>query len=271
MWFISLFFGSLVGLSLGLTGGGGAIFAVPLLVYGLDQPAGSAVSISLVTVGVTAFAGFLERWRRKEVELRTGFLFAVSGSIGAPIGSWLSRQFSDGLILSLFGGLMLLVAIRMWRGSFRRGLPVAETYELGRGSVTCERTAGGELVLTTRCALRLLLLGCAAGVLSGLFGVGGGFVIVPALVLFSQMEIRRAIGTSLFVIALVSVSGLASQWLMGRRIPMELTVLFGLGGIGGLLIGSQLSRRIPAAMLQRLFALGMVLVGVYVIVKNLSV
>ncbi|MFO1020700.1 MAG: sulfite exporter TauE/SafE family protein [Planctomycetales bacterium] len=273
MWGWILFFGTLVGLSLGLTGGGGAIFAVPLLVYGVGTSVPTAVAISLATVGGTAFAGFLDRWRHRLVELRTGLIFAIAGMVGAPIGTQISRLFSPQTLLTLFGGLMLVVAGRMWQSSFRTSLPAAESYLGNEGceldKVTCRRTSSGELVMTSRCAVQLLLVGVAAGVLSGLFGVGGGFVIVPALVLFSSMPIQQAIGTSLFVISLISASGLASQWWLGRTFPIETALLFTLGGIAGMFVGSRIARRLPAPTLQRIFAVAMVLVAAYVIVKNL--
>ncbi|MBN8601051.1 MAG: sulfite exporter TauE/SafE family protein, partial [Planctomycetes bacterium] len=92
---LSLIFGAVVGLSLGLTGGGGAIFAVPLLVYGLHIPAKDAVVISLISVGSTSFVGFLHRWQLKEVDVKTGLIFAVAGMIGAPIGAWLATLIPD--------------------------------------------------------------------------------------------------------------------------------------------------------------------------------
>lgn len=211
---MSLIFGAIVGLSLGLTGGGGAIFAVPMLVYGLGMATREAVGISLAAVGVTSFIGFLGRWRTRPVEIRTGLLFAVAGMVGAPIGSWLAGLIPEPLLLTLFAILMLVVSNRMWSKavastqSATTACPVENPDEDGP---SCQRDAEGNLRLTSRCASLLLLVGLLTGVLSGLFGVGGGFVIVPALILFSGMAIHRAVGTSLLVITLVSIcwSGLA--------------------------------------------------------------
>ncbi|MCA9055138.1 MAG: sulfite exporter TauE/SafE family protein, partial [Planctomycetaceae bacterium] len=108
-------YGVIVGFSLGLTGGGGSIFAVPLLVYGLGVPARDAVTISLAAVGLTALFGAVQRWRAGQVEVRTGLMFAVAGMFGAPIGAWLSGLLSDVILLTLFAVLMLFVAVRMWR------------------------------------------------------------------------------------------------------------------------------------------------------------
>ena len=99
MLWLSLLFGAVVGLSLGLTGGGGAIFAVPLLVYGLGVPAREAVAISLAAVGATSFVGFLHRWKLGEVELRTGLLFAIAGMVGAPVGTWIAGFLPEAVLL----------------------------------------------------------------------------------------------------------------------------------------------------------------------------
>jgi uncharacterized membrane protein YfcA len=117
---LSLIFGLFVGFSLGLTGGGGAIFAVPLLVYGLEVPSREAVGVSLTTVGSTAFVGLLQRARAQMVEFPTGILFAVAGMITAPFGAWFARLLPETLLLVLFGGLMLVIAARMWLKASKR-------------------------------------------------------------------------------------------------------------------------------------------------------
>lgn len=213
MFGLAIIFGCVVGFALGLTGGGGGVFAVPLLVYGLAVAPREAVGISLAAVGGTALAGAVPRLWRGEVELQTGILFAVAGMIGAPLGSYLSTLFSESILLLMFGGLMLVVAWRM--------LAKVRSPELASGvcategqavedSATCQRSDDGTLRLTSRCALLLAVVGLLTGVLSGMFGVGGGFVIVPALVLFSGMAIHRAVGTSLLAIFLISLSGVTS-------------------------------------------------------------
>ena len=119
VWAASVAAGSLVGLSLGLTGGGGAIFAVPLLVYWIGVDPRTAVSISLVTVAATALVGAVERWWYGQVEVRTGLLFAAAGMLTAPAGGWLGGHVPPQLLMATFAGLMLLIAARMWRLSSR--------------------------------------------------------------------------------------------------------------------------------------------------------
>lgn len=270
MWILALLFGSIVGISLGLTGGGGSIFAVPLLVYGLAIDPRQAVGISLASVGLTALVGALQRYRKKQIEVRTGLIFSVAGMLGAPIGSWLSGQISESLLLALFAVLMLVVAVRMWRKAEKPPREVPATCDESADQPTCNRDAAGNLVLTSRCARLLMLVGLAAGVLAGLFGVGGGFVIVPALVLFSGMNIHRAVGTSLMVITLVSISGVASHLLAGRPIEPETTFLFVGGGVAGMFLGNLMAHRISGPALQKVFAVAIVAVALFVITKTLA-
>ncbi|TVS16409.1 MAG: sulfite exporter TauE/SafE family protein [Planctomycetaceae bacterium] len=271
MILLSLIFGLVVGLSLGLTGGGGAIFAVPLLVYGLGVPAREAVGISLAAVGATSLVGFLQRWRAGQVEIGTGLLFAVAGMVGAPLGSWIAGRLPETMLLLLFAGLMVIVAIRMWQSS-----PAAASAEAilaaqdnSADGPTCRRDATGTLILTSPCALLLLTVGLLTGLLAGLFGVGGGFVIVPALILFSSMSIHRAVGTSLMVIALISVSGVTAHLAAGRDIPLDITGLFLLGGLAGLFAGQAISKRLSSTVLQRVFVVAILAVAGYIVLQNL--
>jgi uncharacterized membrane protein YfcA len=264
---LSLIFGAIVGLSLGLTGGGGAIFAVPLLVYGLSVEPRQAVGISLAAVGMTSLAGFFGRWKARQVEVATGMMFAVAGMIGAPIGSWLSAQISESLLLALFAVLMLAVAARMWRQANSIGAPRQDSPDEGDGP-TCRRDAMGRLQLNTPCAALLCVVGVLTGVLSGLFGVGGGFVIVPALVLFSGMAIHLAVGTSLLVITLISASGVAAHLAAGRDIPLDTTLYFVAGGLLGMFAGIQTTRYLSGAALQRIFAIAIVAVAIFIIIRT---
>lgn len=271
MWGTSLIFGAVVGLSLGLTGGGGAIFAVPLLVYGQGVDAREAIAISLAAVGATSFVGFLHRWRLGEVELRTGLVFAIAGMLGAPVGTLIASFIPEAVLLMLFAGLMVFVAIRLWQKSSQAKTPLPDCpTSHDQDGPTCQRDTTGTLILNSRCAMLLLLVGVLTGVLSGMFGVGGGFVIVPALVLFSSMSIHRAVGTSLMVIALVSVSGVTAQVWSGRSVAPLITFLFVLGGIAGLLAGQQIGRRLSGPLLQKVFVVAILVVAVFVIVRNLS-
>ncbi len=176
---LAALFGAVVGLSLGLTGGGGAIFAVPLLVYGLGVDPREAIGASLATVGATALVGFLQRWRVGLVEMRTGLLFAVAGMTTAPLGSRLAARIPETLLLFLFALLMLVVAVRMWR----KARDVAERHVLvirpDEPGPVCRRDPQGVLHWNSRCALLLVGVGLGTGLLTGLFGAGGGFIDMP--------------------------------------------------------------------------------------------
>ncbi len=289
MFGLAIAFGSLVGFALGLTGGGGGIFAVPLLVYGLAIPPREAVGISLAAVGGTAVFGAVPRLMRKDVELNTGLLFAIAGMLGAPVGSLIAGYINETLLLVMFAGLMLVVAQRMWAKSQPAATPDASPSMATSATATacvdqadgdsrvdsqgsgaaCQRDSSGRLLLNSRCARLLALVGFATGVLSGLFGVGGGFVIVPALVLFSGMSIHRAVGTSLFIIVLISISGVASHYLNGNKVDIPLATLFLGGGAVGMWLGGLVANRLKGPTLQRIFSAAIVLVAAFVIFKTL--
>jgi uncharacterized membrane protein YfcA len=273
MSLLTLVFGALVGFSLGLTGGGGAIFAVPLLVYGLNVSAREAVGVSLLTVGATSLVGFVQRARNRMVEFPTGMLFAAAGMIGAPVGAMLADRIPEAVLLSSFAVLMLVIAARMWfkAADSAAQLPIIVNDGILNENVgpTCQRDPEGKLRLTSQCALLLGVIGLGAGVLSGLYGVGGGFIIVPALIVFSGMGIQRAIGTSLLVITLISASGTVSHLLAGKDLTLSTAGLFTVGSIAGLFAGTGLAQRLAGPILQRVFAAAIVVVAVFVMVRTL--
>jgi len=273
MFGLAIAFGCAVGFALGLTGGGGGVFAVPLLVYGLAVAPREAVGISLASVGGTALAGVAPRLWQGEVELRTGLLFAVAGMIGAPIGSYLSTLIPETVLLVMFGILMLVVAWRMWAKT-RNPLLVtgvcATERQAEQDRSACQRDKDGQLRLTSKCARLLMLVGLLTGVLSGMFGVGGGFVIVPALVLFSGMKIHRAVGTSLLVVFLISISGVTSYVAVGRELSLETTVQFLAGGLLGIWLGGLVGKKLKGPTLQKVFATAVVLVAVFVICNTVA-
>jgi uncharacterized membrane protein YfcA len=266
--------GVLVGLSMGLTGGGGAIFAVPMLVYWIGVGPRAAVGVSLLTVAITAIVGVVERMRHGHVEVRTGLLLAVAGMITAPLGTWLGAMIPGSVLLVAFAVLMLGIAHLMWH---KAGVPSVRQVpsdtlpgcDQGRGPA-CRRDPEGKLRLTSRCARVLAVVGLVVGLLSGLFGVGGGFLIVPSLVTFAMMDLSVAVGTSLLVIALVGGSGVASELISGREIPLGITLGFLAGSIPGLFAGSFVGRRLPGPLVARIFSVTIVCVAAFVILKTVA-
>lgn len=269
---LTLVLGAVVGFSLGLTGGGGAIFAVPMLVYGLGVPAKESVGISLLTVACTAGIGFVQRAKKKCVDFPIGLVFAVAGMLGAPVGSHLASYFPDSLLLVLFAGLMVVIAARMWWKARDRVGTIRLDDDEGHGEAdagaVCQLDANQRLRLTSRCGLLLAAVGAGAGVLSGMFGVGGGFILVPALVTFASMAIQTAIGTSLLVITLVSFTGTASHVFAGKELSVETAILFTLGSVAGLFLGNGLSQRLAGPTLQRVFAVAILCVAAYVLLRS---
>lgn len=266
---LSILFGAIVGFALGLTGGGGSLLAVPLLVYGLAIEPREAFGVSLAAVGATALVGVVPRMRAGQVEIGTGVLFAVAGMLGAPLGTWVAGLIPPAVLLTLFAILMLVVAWRLWKQSPEETSPHTAPGTSHRDAA-CQRAADGKLNLTSRCALLLVVVGLVMGFLAGMFGVGGGFVIVPALVLFTGMPIHRAVATSLLVIVLVSISGVVSHFVAGRDISLAVTGLFVLGGVIGMWLGGLVANRLPAPVLQRVFAIGIVAVAVFIVGKTFA-
>jgi uncharacterized membrane protein YfcA len=248
---LPLILGALVGLSLGLTG----------------APR-EAVGISLMTVGTTALAGFVQRARRHQVEFPTGFLLALTGMVGAPVGARLAQYLSDAVLLGLFSLLMLVIATRMWTNA-SKGVNELSILEDENEGPTCRRDEEGKLRFTSNCALLLAAIGLIAGILTGMFGVGGGFIIVPALVMFSNMGMQRAIGTSLLIITLVSGSGMASHVAGGKGLSIAVAGIFTLGSVMGLFAGSELSRNFSGPALQKTFSAAILVVALYVVVRTL--
>jgi len=235
-----------IGLSLGLIGGGGSIITVPVLVYVLGVPPRSAVGMSLAVVGSTALVSALLHDRRGTVAWRTGAIFAGSGVASSYLGSKFTRLVSPQVLLLLFGVLMLVVSAVM----LTRGHSHPEAAPHHRPSLWRE-----------------ILTGVGVGFLTGFLGVGGGFLIVPALVVFGGLAMRVAIGTSLFVIAVNSAAGLAGHVTNGD-IDWKLTGMVASLALIGALLGSALSHRIHPKGLRRVFAWFVAAVGLFLIIKN---
>lgn len=250
--------GAIVGASLGLTGGGGSIFAVPLLLYALNVPVGTAMGLSLATVGLTAGFGALLRIVHREIEWRAGIIFSIAGMIFAPFGTRLGQQIPPVVLLSTFAILMAWTGWRMWRGAASSGPDIP-----GR----CVSRGPGNF--GTECYIRLGLGGTVAGLLSGLFGVGGGFIIVPVLLFVTGTTIHRAVATSLLVIFLISISGVTAHVLHGQLFPMPLSLLFIGGGLVGMIFGGWLRSRLSVSLMKKIFATGMWLTALWMLAKNL--
>ena len=244
---LSLVLGAVIGLSLGLLGGGGSILTVPALVYLIGIPVAEATGTSLAIVGATALVGALRHQRAGRVALRAALGFGAASVLGAIAGSLLGKHIAGGLLLVLFALLMLVAAGVMLRP---RRSP----------------TAGRERPVSAG-PLKVAAAGLAVGLLTGFFGVGGGFVIVPALTLVLGLPMATAIGTSLVVIALASAAGFLTH-LGAGALNVPVTLFFLLGGVVGSLTGAQWAGRLPESTLRRSFALLVVALAGYLLVRN---
>lgn len=254
-------FGFLIGVSLGALGGGGSILAVPALVYGAGQGAKAATTTSLLVVGVTAVVGIVSHRRAGRVRVRSGLVFGAVGIVGSLVGSRLNRAVDPDVLLLAFSGLMLVAAWRMWASSRRPAPPPPA--EVGAARPANDVVAvRAEPVLTFAVAAKVAVAGTVVGFLTGFFGVGGGFVIVPALVLALRFPMPEAVGTSLLVIAINSAVALAPR-VSTTGIEWRIALPFAVAALLGVGVGTRLADRVEAATLTRLFVALLVAVALY--------
>lgn len=235
-----------IGLSLGLLGSGGSVLTVPVLVYLVGEPEKLAIAESLAIVGLIAAAAAVPRAFRGLVDWRSVALFGVPGMAGAYLGAATAQFISAAVQLSLFALIMLVAAFLMARPP---KLVVAEG--------------------VPRQPWKIVLDGLLVGVLTGLVGVGGGFLIVPALVLLGGLSIHLAVGTSLAVIALKSLSGFVKYQsvLSDLDLAVDWGLILTISAVGflGTLIGGAAARRLPKAGLQRLFAAFLFVMAIFIL------
>ncbi|MBQ1011901.1 sulfite exporter TauE/SafE family protein [Micromonospora sp. M51] len=237
----------LIGVSLGLLGGGGSILAVPLLVYVADLPAKEAIATSLLVVGATCLVGVIPHVRAHRVRWRTGLIFGLAGMTGAYAGGRLAGLIPAGILLTGFAVMMLATAVAMIRG---------------------RREAAGTVVPHELPVPRVILDGVVVGLVTGLVGAGGGFLVVPALALLGGLPMPVAVGTSLVVIAMKSFAGLAG-YLAGVDINWGPAAAVTVAAVAGSLAGGRLTERIPADILRKAFGWFVVVMGVFVLGQQL--
>ncbi|MCO4887855.1 sulfite exporter TauE/SafE family protein [Cupriavidus sp. WGtm5] len=254
--------GAVVGVILALTGAGGAILAVPLLLFGLHLNIAEAAPVALLAVSLSAAVGAAIGLRAGIVRFRAAVLMAVAGTVVSPIGLWLAHRLPSGPLTLLFALVLAFVALRMFVQAPSKPNP---SHYSSQPLPPCQLSnATGRFVWTASCSRALALSGVGAGFLSGLLGVGGGFVIVPALRKATNAPMHAIVATSLTVIALVSASGVVSTAIAGRMnwsvgLPFATGALLGM--LGGRRAASKLSRRHLEqgfALVAALIALGMV-------------
>ena len=239
----------MIGLSLGLLGSGGSILTVPVLTYLVGQPEKVAIAGSLAIVGTISLFASIPHARRRQVDFRSVLFFGLPGMGGAYLGAYLSQFVSGAVQMTVFAALMLLAGLLMLR-------PIPQE----------------SAQATQRNVLKIAGEGLVVGTITGFVGVGGGFLIVPALVLLGGLPMHRAVGTSLLIIALKSFTGFVKYLDVLDQLDLQLdwNILgtFSLIGILGSFAGSLAGKRIPQVALRRTFAYFLFVIGALILFKS---
>ncbi len=256
IWVIGHLLAACIGLSLGLIGGGGSVLALPILVYVMGVPPKSAIAMTLVIVGTVSILSLIPHWRAKNIRFKTAFIFGSTTMIGAFLGAKIATLpvVTDTLQMMLFAITMLLAAVFMIRRS-------------SQSVVTEADLALYPPPVCKYCWLWLMTEGLGVGVLTGLVGVGGGFAIVPALVLLGKVPMKKAIGTSLVIIIFNSISGFLGY--VGQ-VPLNwnLMLSFIIAASLGTIPGAYFAQYMPAQKLQKTFGYFLLVVAAVVLVQN---
>jgi uncharacterized membrane protein YfcA len=249
---LSVLSGAAVGLILALIGGGGSILATPALLYivGIANPH-VAIGTSALAVSVNAFANFINHARRGNVKWRCALIFAAAGIVGAAIGAAIGKLTDPAILLPLFALVMIVVGVRMLRAQAHEG--------------------DAEVRLSASNAPKLIAAGLVVGALSGFFGIGGGFLIVPGLIAASGMTMIHAVGSSLFAVGAFGATT-ATSYALDGLIDWRVALLFIGGGLIGGTIGAMLSSRLAKqkGALQRVFAIVVFVVAAYMLWRSLA-
>ena len=252
---IALAVGAVIGVLLGLLGGGGSILAVPALVYVLDLPVKQAIPMSLLVIGVASAVGALPKIKARHVQWRLAGILAAAGIPATFLGTAIGRHLPQSAVLIGFAIVMVVAGIRMLRDNAETG-------------TACEVGSSG--INWRRCFPRSLAAGFFVGLLTGLFGVGGGFLIIPALVVMLGVEMPIAIGTSLLIIVANSVAGVIAH-IGDASIDWGITAAFVATAMVGSLIAGHLGTKVDTRRLQHWFAYLVFVVAGYVVVDTLVI
>ena len=251
---LALLSGGIIGIVLGLVGGGGSILAVPLLVYVVGVGSThAAIATAAVAVAANAATGLAGHAKAGRVKWPCALVFAAAGVLGAALGAEIGKAFDGTRLLMLFGLLMVAIGFAMLRK--REGADDPD--------VRLSRSTAGALLP------RLVPMGAGVGLASGFFGIGGGFLIVPALIAATAMPFAYAVGTSLFIVTALGLTTATSYALSGY-VDWPLTALLIAGGAGGSTLGIFAGRKLAhhKRILERGFALLVIAVGCYIVLAR---
>ncbi len=257
---LGLIFAVGVGLSLGLIGGGGSILAVPILKYVMGVSAKQAIAMSLFIVGIVSLIGLIPYWRQGNVNFTVAISFIPPAMIGAFLGAKITKlpQINETIQLICFGVIMVLASILMIKKS-SKAKPI-KTADFNTEKATLNEQKLTKIFLT-------IIQGLGVGILTGFVGVGGGFLIIPALVLVGKIPMKEAIGTSLLIIVCNSVSGFLGYW---NQVELDWLIMgsFTLFAAGGILTGAYLSKIINPQFLQKIFGYFVLTIAVFILIAR---
>ncbi len=257
--------GVLVGILMGLTGAGGGILSVPLLVFFLGLPIAEAAPIALCAVALASSIGAILGLRNKILRYKAAGFMAIFGLALSPLGLWLAPQIPNAPLQILFSLILLYVAIRLLSQARNelKGIP-----EPNRKPPPClMNPAIGKLQWTVPCARALMVSGSLAGFLSGLLGVGGGFIIVPALKRYTDLPVKSIVATSLGVLAIVTGGGAIFSAASGN-LNLIVAAPFSLAALVGLLFGQLLGKKMSGPNVQLIFAIFTLLIAISLLIKG---
>lgn len=266
--------GLLVGLVMALTGAGGGVLAVPLLVFTTGLAIQEVSPIGLLAVALAAALGAAIGLRNREVRYKAAILMGTMGLLFSPLGFWVAQR-ADTRVLGLaFSVVLLWVAFNAFRSSTSTNhsssssaIDAPPDREMSKCPCILNPSTG-RFIWTLPCAKALMLSGAVAGFLSGLLGVGGGFVLVPALQRFTNLTMQSVTVTSLAVIAIVSSFGVYNSVNAGA-FNYEIGITFSAAALAGMLAGRLVSHKMPSAYLKKIFALMCILISIMMLIKNL--
>ncbi|GLQ31117.1 sulfite exporter TauE/SafE family protein [Litoribrevibacter albus] len=256
---MALIVGLIIGLVLGLTGAGGSVFAVPLLIILLDLPMQQAIGISLGAVAVSALFGTITRLKSGNILWLPALVYSVLGAATAPIGNVVNQSIDEVTLLISFALLVVMIAARMWIQAQRtpedtKAIRAQWSADKSEQEALCRAAGNQPFSIGFSCILAMSGGAVLTGLLSGLYGVGGGFLIVPTLIFLIQVSIQQAIATSLVVISVISSSGFITYLLSGATVESKTLALVCFGGVSGMVVGLLTSKRVNGPTLQKSFA-----------------
>ncbi|PLC50880.1 hypothetical protein CR159_04555 [Pollutimonas subterranea] len=267
MMLIGGLLGLVIGAVLGLTGAGGGIFAVPALVFGLGMDIRGATPVALMAVGSAAMLGALQGLRQGLVRYKAAIVLAAAGTITAPLGVRLANWLPSRWLNLIFVVAMLVVAYRMFMSS--RGARNDGELSVAQSGVCKVSKDTGRFIWNLRTVTTLASIGAVSGLFTGMLGVGGGFIIVPALGYFSELRMHSIVATSLLVIALLSAVTVFITF--GQSLSLTApTWAFSAVALVGMAVARFLGAKIPSTALQRIFAIACIVVAIMMLMRNMG-